>query len=103
LANKTSLQYLPDEANHQLFYARETSAEKNMLKNISIVAHRYNTSDTTNIDYSYEYDTDGFPTVQKGTFDNVTRRYVPSPFGVPELLVTPNNGFFEKTMNFYCD
>ena len=101
--NKQSLQYLPDRADYQLFYAQETSAEKKMLKNIEIIAHRYNTSDTTTIDYSYEYDSDGFPTVQKGVYNNLTRRYVPTPFGGLVLLVTPRNNSFERTINFYCN
>lgn len=36
-----------------------------MLKNVEIIAHRYATRDTTKIDYSYEYDTDEFPFIQK--------------------------------------
>jgi len=88
---------------HQLFFARETSAEKNMLKNIEIIAHRYNTNDTTNINYDYEYDTDGFPTTQKGTYKNVTRRYVATPSGGTVLFVTPRSNPFETTMNFYCN
>lgn len=103
LSNKQALQYLPDRADYQLFFTQETPSEKKMLKNIEIIAHRYNTSDTSNIDYSYEYDTDGFPTLQKGTYKNVTRRNVPSQFGAPELLVTPHNNSFEKTMSFNCN
>ena len=72
-------------------------------KRLEIIAHRYGTNDTTNIDYSYDYDTDGFPTVQKGTYNNVTRRYVPTPFGGLVRLVTPRNNSFERTRNFYCN
>ncbi|RZK23421.1 MAG: hypothetical protein EOO43_08485 [Flavobacterium sp.] len=103
VSNEQSLQYFPGRVDYQLFFARENSAEKNMLKNIEIIAHRYNAKDTTNIVFSYEYDTDGFPTVQKGSYKNVTRRYEPSPFGVPILLVTPHENSFEKTMNFDCN
>jgi len=103
LSSQQSLQYLPNSSRYQLFFARETSSEKKMLKNIEIIAHRYATSDTTNIDYSYEYDTDGFPTVQKGNYKNVTRRYVPTPFGGAVLLVTPHDNADERTMNFSCN
>ena len=103
LSNQQSLQYLPDRASYQLFYAQETSSEKKMLKNIEIVAHRYATSDTANIDYSYEYDADGFPRVQRGTYKNITRRYVPTPFGGSVLLVTPHDNADDRTLNFYCN
>ena len=103
LSNEPSLQYLPVRADYQLFFAQETAAEKKMLKNIEIIAHRYGTSDTTNIYYSYDYAIDGFPTVQKGTYTNITRRYVPTPFGGSVLLVTPRTNSFERTMNFYCN
>ncbi len=103
LANESSLQYLPGKAEYQLFFARETAAEKKMLKNIEIIAHRYGASDTTHIDYSYDYAADGFPTVQKGTYTNITRRYVATPFGGSVLLVTPRTNSFERTMNFYCN
>ncbi|AYM99274.1 hypothetical protein [Chryseobacterium sp. 3008163] len=100
---KKSLQYLPDGNNYQLFYAQESSSEKKMLKNIEVIAHRYNTSDTTNINYSYEYDNDGFPTWQKGIFKNITRRYVPTPFGGSILLTTPHNSTFESTLKLSCN
>lgn len=103
LSNEASLQYLPKNALYQLFFALETPAEKKMLKNIEIIAHRYSTRDTTTIDYSYDYDTDGFPTVQRGNYKNVTRRYVPTEFGTPMLLVTPANTTFESTVNFSCN
>jgi hypothetical protein len=103
LSNKQSLQYLPDGSNHQLFYAQENSFENKMLKNIEIIAYRYNTRDTTNIDYSYDYDAEGFPTVQRGNYKNVTRRYVPTPFGGSVFLVTPRNTSFVKTINFSCN
>jgi hypothetical protein len=74
-----------------------------MLKNIEIVAHRYTTRDTTKIDYSYEYDTDGFPTIQRGSYKNVKLRYVPTPFGGSVLLVTPIENSFESSMNFLCN
>lgn len=103
MSNQESLQYLPNKGTHQLFFARETPSEKKMLKNVEIIAHRYATSDTTKIDYSYDYDTDGFPTVQRGTYNNVIRRYVPTPFGGSELMVTPVYNSFESTMNFSCN
>ena len=103
LSHKESLQYLPGRADYQLFFARETSSEKKMLQNIEIIAHRYNARDTSHIEYSYEYDTDGFPTVQKGIYKNVTRRYVPTPFGGSVFLVTPYDNSFLRTMNFNCD
>ncbi|RYY58262.1 MAG: hypothetical protein EOO05_16985 [Chitinophagaceae bacterium] len=102
-SNQPSLQYFPGKLDYQLFFARETSAEKKMLKNVQIIAHRYNTQDTTNIDYSYQYDADGFPTTQNGSYKGVTRRYEPTPFGVPVLLVTPHENSFERTMNFSCN
>ncbi|MEO6548013.1 MAG: hypothetical protein ABIN94_08435 [Ferruginibacter sp.] len=103
LSNEPSLQYLPGKADYQLFFAQETAAEKKMLKSIEIIAHRYGASDTTNIDYSYEFDTDGFPTIQKGTYQNIKRRYVPTPFGGVVFLVTPYDNYYERTMNFYCN
>lgn len=103
LSNQQALQYLPKSAIHQLFFAQETASEKKMLKNIEIIAHRYATRDTTTIDYSYDYDTDGFPKVQSGNYKNVTRRYVPTEFGTPMLLVTPTTNSFESTMNISCD
>jgi uncharacterized protein (DUF2141 family) len=103
LANQQSLQYLNDQVSHQLFFAKETLSEKKMLKNIEIIAHRYATRDTTNIDYTYDYDTDGFPTSQKGIYKNITRRYVPTPFGGSALLVTPHGNTIEGTINFYCN
>ncbi|MFP9099115.1 hypothetical protein ACLI09_08680 [Flavobacterium sp. RHBU_24] len=103
LSNQQSLQYIPNRINYQLFFAQETAYEKKMLKNIEIIAHRYGTSDTTNINYSYEYDTDGFPTVQRGTYNNITRRYVAAPGGGSVLLVTPYSSDYESTMNFYCN
>lgn len=103
LSNQQSLQYLPNRVNYQLFFAQETAYENKMLKNIEIIAHRYATSDTTNIDYSYEYDIDGYPTLQRGNYSNVTRRYVPAPGGGSVLLVSPHNNTNESTMNFYCN
>ena len=103
MSNQQSLQYLPNRVNYQLLFARETSAEKKMLKNVEIIAYRYATQDTTKIDYSYEYDMDGFPTLQKGTYKNVTRRYVPGPFGGSVLLVTPHDDADDRTINFLCN
>lgn len=102
LSNQPSLQYLPKDVSEQLFFAKETPSEKKMLKNIEIIAYRYATRDTTNIHYSYDYDTDGFPTLQKGTFKNITRRYVPTPFGGSALLVTPHESAIERTINYLC-
>jgi len=59
------LQHHPDKTDYQFFFGQETPGEKKMLKNIEIIAHCYGTSDTTNIDYPYKYDTDGFRTLQK--------------------------------------
>ncbi|KFF02854.1 hypothetical protein IX38_12915 [Chryseobacterium luteum] len=103
LSNQQSLQYLPNRADYQLYFAKETPSEKKMLKNIEIIAHRYTTHDTTNIKYSYEYDSDGFPTVQRGTYKNITRRYVPTPFGGSVFLVTPHNNTYERNTNYYCN
>ncbi|MDR6968230.1 hypothetical protein J2X31_002247 [Flavobacterium arsenatis] len=103
LSNQESLQYLPKSPIHQLAFARETPSETKMLKNIEIIAYRYSTQDTTHIDYSYDYDTDGFPTVQRGNYENVTRRYVPTPFGGTVLLVTPTTNALESTVNFSCN
>ena len=103
LSNQESLQYLPKRPIYQLVFAKETPSETKMLKNIEIIAHRYSTSDTTRIDYSYDYDTDGFPTFQSGNYKNVTRRYVPSPFGGTVLLVSPTNNALESTVNFSCN
>lgn len=101
--SKQSLQYLADGSGYQLFYAQETSFENKMVKNIEIIAHRYNTRDTANIDYSYDYDAEGFPTVQRGSYKNIIRRYVPTPFGGYALLVTPVNKSYIRTINFSCD
>jgi len=103
LSNQESLQYLPKTPIYQLFFAKETPSETKMLKNIEIIAHRYSTSDTTHIDYSYDYDADGFPSFQKGNYKNVTRRYVPDPFGGSALLVSPSNNSLESTVNLSCN
>ena len=103
LANRQSLQYLADENSYQLFYAKETSSENKMLKNIEIIAHRYNTRDTSNIDFSYDYDDLGYPTVQRGSYKNIIRRYVPTPFGGSVFLVTPRNKSNITTINFSCN
>ncbi len=103
MSDEQSLQYVPDSGTYQLFIARETPSEKNMLKNVEIIAHRYTTRDTAKIDYSYEYDADGYPTVQRGTYKNVIRRYVPNPFGGSDLIVSPVNNSFESTMTFSCN
>ncbi|UUW08747.1 hypothetical protein NLG42_21925 [Flavobacterium plurextorum] len=101
--SKQSLQYLPDASGYQLFYAQETSFENKMLKNIEIIAHRYNTRDTANVDFSYDYDSEGFPTVQRGSYKNIIRRYVPTPFGGSAFLVTPRNKSDIRTINFSCN
>ena len=101
--SKQSLQYLPDASGYQLFYAQETSFENKMLKNIEIIAHRYNTRDTANVDFSYDYDDEGFPTVQRGSYKNIIRRYVPTPFGGSAFLVTPLNKSDIRTINFSCN
>ncbi|MFY0481969.1 hypothetical protein ACI6PS_05130 [Flavobacterium sp. PLA-1-15] len=103
LSHQESVQYLPKRPIYQLFFAKETPSETKMLKNIEIIAHRYSTSDTTHIDYSYEYDVDGFPRFQSGHYKNVTRRYVPGPFGGTALLVSPMNNSLESTVNFSCN
>lgn len=101
--SKQSLQYLADGSGYQLFYAQETSFENKMLKNIEIIAHRYNTRDTANIDFSYDYDAEGYPTVQRGSYKNIIRRYVPTPFGGSVFLVTPRNKSDIRTINFSCN
>ena len=103
MSNQQSLQYHPGRVSYQPLFARETPSEKKMLKNIEIIAHRYTTQDTTNIDYSYNYDMDGYPTVQKGSYKNITRRNVPTPSGGLVPLVSPHTNGDETTMNFYCN
>ena len=103
LSNQQGLQYLTDRSNTQLFFAKETSSEKKMLKNIEIIAQRYATSDTTHLDYSYEYNADGFPTFQSAAYRNVIRRYVPTPFGGSVLLVTPTSNAIQGTVSFSCN
>ncbi|RZK03279.1 MAG: hypothetical protein EOO46_17995 [Flavobacterium sp.] len=103
LSNQESVQYLPKTPVYQLLFAKETASEKKMLKDIEIIAYRYSTSDTTHIDYSYEYDADGFPRFQRGNYRNVTRRYVPDPFGGSALLISPTNNSLESTVNFSCN
>lgn len=103
LSSQESLQYLPKRPVYQLYFAKETSSETKMLQHIEIIAHRYSTRDTTHIDYSYDYDTDGFPTFQRGNYENVTRRYVPDPFGGSALLVSPTHNTLESTLNISCN
>lgn len=99
-STQQSLKYLPNRVSYQLFFAQESSAKDKMLKNVEIVAHCYNTLDTTRIDYSYEYDADGLPTVHRGTYKNVTRRYVPTPFGGSVMLISSHNSADGRTMGF---
>ncbi|MEO8533711.1 MAG: hypothetical protein ABI441_08170 [Flavobacterium sp.] len=104
LDKSTPLQYLPMVNSFQVFHLQESTSGKNMLKNIEIIAYRYNTRDTTNIDYTYEYDADGFPTTQKGNFKNIIRRYESTPFGGAPILVTiPSTNSFEQTIGYFCD
>jgi|SRR6186713_698682 len=101
-AGRGSLQYLPDGGNPQLLYMQETATSKNFLKNIEVIAYRYNTSDTTHINYEYEYDKDGLPTLQKGGSTHIIRRSEPTPFGAPIIIETPYNTSFTKTMYYSC-
>lgn len=101
IAQSPTLQFLPVEYIAQYFQVQETS-NKNMLKNIEIIAHRYGTRDTTNIDYTYEYDADGFPTFQQGVLKNITRRKSNGPFGGQIITTTPHNQTVKLSIEYKC-
>ncbi|PWJ96763.1 hypothetical protein BC749_10939 [Flavobacterium araucananum] len=74
-----------------------------MLKKIEVTSNHTDTRGTTTIDYSYQYDSNGFPTVQKGDLKSETYRSEPTQFGVPLIIKSPINKSFEKTMNYSCE
>ena len=96
-----SIYYLPDSSKPQLLFAQEASGGKNMLKNIHVVAHHY-VSDDTEINFSYEYDNNGFPTLQKGLTERVITRSEPTPFGVPTNVTSTFNPTSTATINYKC-
>ncbi|PIF34302.1 hypothetical protein CLU81_4940 [Flavobacterium sp. 9] len=102
IAQSPTLQYQSIDYIAQYFQVHEASASKNMLKNIEIIAHRYGTRDTTNIDYTYEYDADGFPIFQKGVLKNITRRKSNGSFGVDIITTTPHNQTIKLGIEYKC-
>jgi hypothetical protein len=102
LANSVSLEFQSRDYYHIFFQVNETSANKNILKNIQIIAQRYKTRDTTSIDYNYEYDADGFPTFEKGALKNTTRRTFNTSLGVPATVTTPHSNSFNYTIDYNC-
>jgi hypothetical protein len=103
IAGSATLHFMPDGNGERIFEAQETTANKNMLKNIRIIAFHNNARDTTNISYEYEYDSEGFPVLQKGLFQNIMRRYEQTPFGVPILITSPRKVSFNSTIGLYCE
>lgn len=102
IAQSPSLQYQSVDHIAHYFQLHEASNSKNMLKNIEIIAHRYGTRDTTNIDYTYEYDADGFPTFQQGVLKNITRRKSNGPFGGEIITTTPHNQTIKLGIEYKC-
>lgn len=103
LAKSVSLQFQSRLRFEQFFHLSEGNVSKNTLKNIQIIAHRYSTKDTTNIDYSHEYDADGFPTYVKGALKNTVRRKYTSSFGAPTTTTTTHSNSFQMTIDYKCD
>lgn len=103
IAQSTTLQYQSVDYIAQYFQIHEASASKNMLKNIEIIAHRYGTRDTTNIDYTYEYDTDGFPIFEKAVLKNITRRKSNGLFGGEIITTTPHNQTVKLNIEYKCE
>lgn len=101
IAKSATLQYQSVDYIAQYFQVQETS-NKNMLKNIEIIAHRYGTLDTTNIAYTYEYDADGFPAFQQGVLKNITRRKSNGPFGSEIITTTPHNQTVKLGIEYKC-
>ncbi|CAC9975461.1 hypothetical protein [Flavobacterium panici] len=102
IAQSPTLQYQSVDYIAQYFQVHEASASKNMLKNIEIIAHRYGTRDTMNIDYSYEYDADGFPTFEKAVLKNITRRKSNGLFGAEIITTTPHNQTVKLSIEYKC-
>lgn len=103
VAGSRELQYLPRENSDQIFYFLETSVNKNMLKDVRINSDLSNLQAETSIDYSYTYDNEGYPTVQKGILATKVYSSVPTQFGVPLITTSDYNNPFEKTVNYFCD
>jgi len=103
LAGSKEIQYLPRENSVQTFYFQETSANKNMLKDVRINSDLSNLQAETSIDYSYTYDKEGYPTVQNGTLTTKVYSSVPTEFGAPLITTSDYKNPFEKTVNYFCD
>lgn len=101
--NSASLQYLPKDNFVPLYYFEETISNKNMIKNIQITSNHPETQGDTTIDYSYTFDSEGYPVSQKGNLKSTTYRSEPTQFGVPILITTPVEKSFDITLNYSCN
>jgi hypothetical protein len=101
-ADSKSIFYIPTAERGQLLFAQEGTKNKNILKHIRATAHRYNTTDDTNVDYTYNYDTDGTVDRQKADSRNVIIRSEPSPFGGTVNVTIPGNFSNEITIEYTC-
>lgn len=102
-ADSKTLQYLPKDNFVPLYYFEETVPNKNMIKNIQITSDHPDTQGTTTIDYSYTFDSEGYPVSQKGNLKSTTYRSEPTQFGVPILITTPVDKSFDITLNYSCN
>lgn len=103
LAKSVSLQFQSRVRFEQFFHLSEGNVSKNILKNVQIIAQRYNTKDTTKIDYTHEYDADGYPTYAKGALKNTIRSKYTSSFGAPTTTTTPHSNSFQMTIDYKCE
>jgi hypothetical protein len=101
-ADSKSMLYITTAERGQLLFAQEGTASKNLLKHIKATAQRYNTTDDTNVDYTYEYDGDGIVKYQKGDSRNVITRSEASPFGGSESVTVPTNFSSAITIEYLC-
>lgn len=101
-ADSKSIYYISTAERGQLFFAQEGTMSKNILKHIKVTAQRYHTTDDTDVDYTYEYDADGFFTHQNGKSIDLITRTEPTPFGGPALVIEHNDFSSAFTIGYLC-
>lgn len=101
-ADSKSIYYISNADRGQLLFAQEGAGSKNILKHIKGTAQRYNTTDDTDVDYTYEYDSNGFVSAQNGQSHNAITKSEPSPFGVPVLVTSRSDLTSVFTIEYLC-